>query len=464
MDDLCSLYGFCICPRGCGVSPESQAVDEGDDDDEDFTALPPSIPDPYDDSPAERSASMKDVEPKPEIEKSPELRQRPRRPRRPRQPRCFLMRLPLEIRDEIYREILVVGPPILVRAGWRRIYARKRPGIGTGIMRTNKRINNETVRILYGENRFLYRLRDPPDPRYVVNVEQLSLNDSKEDGLGSEPDDDAPESNDDAFDPGKGQGDVDGDDCAPRERNDRIDIAKFGSYFRRLIVEAERNRYSDDTQFAMAEAIKVFTAQRGILAKACSGGVKTNIKTFTIRVSPQYQLGDSNVVNFGEQDPQHTFTFIDFFNKDSLVLDAIKSLSCQYIKIDLLTSYLNGGTDPKISRLTIDMRHLRFSQFAARQKTSGGPDFWRQDLWRKDKQILQQRIVGAKRSTAALLNLEKHVFKACNNHVKDDVFQLYMEELENDYDGMMDWEQTEGDEYEDGNYEEVRLGFDDDSE
>ncbi|KAH7008146.1 hypothetical protein EDB80DRAFT_892608 [Ilyonectria destructans] len=445
---LTEMYGFCVCPE-CDTTPDMQLDGEGD------CAPIPSIPDPYDDDkdsvasiplgdapeprpvPAPRPARASRSVPAPQS--APAARRKRRR--------CSLMRIPLEIRDEIYRNILVVNPPILVRAGWKRIYARKRPGIEIDIMCTNQTIYHETVRILYGENRFLYRLRDPPNPGQVVNVEDLSLDDSRDADIVSEPDDGASDSDDDAFDPSDCQ-DADPEDSNQRELSDRIDITKFGGFFRRLIVEAERNRYSDKTQMAMAEAIKVFTVQPGFLAKACSGGVKTNIQTFTIRVTPQVR--------------PDTFTFIDFFKKDSPVLEAIKSLPCRCVKIDLLTTYLNGGQDPKIARLTIDMRHLRFSQFAARQKTGGQRDCWRQDLWRNDQSILMQRMQNAKRSAAALLQLENHVLGACNKYVQDDVIQRHLDELDDAYDEMMDWE-PEDDAQED-DYEEVRLGFDDDEQ
>ncbi|KAH8733411.1 hypothetical protein BGZ61DRAFT_474102 [Ilyonectria robusta] len=444
--ELSNIYGFCLCPE-YDNTPAMQV------DGEDEYAPIPSIPDPYDDDKdSVASIPLGDApEPRPVPAPRPARVSRsapaPRSslPLRQKRPRCSLMRMPLEIRDEIYRNILVVNPSILVRAGWKRIYARKRPGIEIDIMCTNQAIYHETVRILYGENTFLYRLRDPPNPGQVVNVEDLSLDDSRDADIVSEPDDGASDSDDDAFDPSDCQEDADPEDSNQRELSDRIDITKFGGFFRRLIVEAERNRYSDKTQMAMAEAIKVFTVQPGFLAKACSGGVKTNIQTFTIRVAPQIR--------------PDTFTFVDFFKKDSPVLEAIKSLPCQFVKIDLLTTYLNGGQDPKIARLTIDMRHLRFSQYAARQKSGGQRDCWRQDLWRNDRSILMQRSRNAKRSATALLQLENHVLSACNKYIVDEVIQRHMDELDEE---MMDRELE--DDVHEGDYEEVRLGFDDDEQ
>ncbi|KAK7427967.1 hypothetical protein QQZ08_005580 [Neonectria magnoliae] len=393
---------------------------DDDEDDEDFVAPPPGIPDAHDDTREARLPPEQDCEPSSPESSTPEPRTRRPRVRKPRRapdpPLPGFLRLPLEIRDKVYREILVVKFPILVRDGWRRIYARKRPGIDTAILRTSRQLYRETVRVLYGENTFLYRLRDAPSQCPVVNVEELSLNDAK--------DDDA-----EVLMHGFTDDDVAG-------RNDKIDIAKFGSYFRRLTVEAERNRYSEETQQAMAQAIQVFTTQPDGSTKACAGGVKMNIHTFTIRIHPQYQPG--------------TFTFLDFFHKTSPVMEAISSLSSQFVKIDVVTKYLNGGQEPGVSRLTIDTRYLNLSLYAARQRTGSGRGSWRADLWRNSKLMGWQREEGKKRSLEALEKLDNHILEACERHVVDDVIQMSWDGLgDEEYDVFMAAE---------GEYEELVLG------
>ncbi|KAH7152389.1 hypothetical protein B0J13DRAFT_548296 [Dactylonectria estremocensis] len=290
--------------------------------------------------------------------------------------------------------------------------------------------------------------------RHVFNVEELSLDD---DGFRLAADDSSSDTGNDEFDPGNDYDNADGDNC-PRGRDNRINIEKFRSYFRHLIVEAERNRYSGDTRAHMADAIKIFTAQPGRGGKTRAGAAKTSLQTFTIRIAPQYGLNLTGLVRAVDQN-SHQFTFVNFFSHESPVLDAIKSLSCQCIKVDLLTSYLNGGQHPSISRLTIDMRSLRFSQLAARQKTSGDGHGIRQDLWRNDRQILSQRVEGVKRITAALLNLEKHVLDACKRHIDNDIIQRCRDELDDDLESM-GWEPQDDDSFGDDTFEETRLGFD----
>ncbi|KAH6892117.1 hypothetical protein B0T10DRAFT_483057 [Thelonectria olida] len=360
------------------------------------------------------------------------------------------MDIPLEIREDIYRHILVVTAPILVRAGWKRIYARKRPGIETAILHVSKSIYNETTRILYGDNTFLYRLRDPTNR--VANLRELPERDSTPEQVTD--DDDEP--GDDEFVPDDGDYDAEDEDAqehssnrpsrskrrrtrraAPNknEKSDQIDIEKFGAYFRRLIVEAERNRFSETTQTAMAEAIKVFTAQPGTLAKACAGGVRTTINTFTIRVAPKYRHPDD-------------FTFVDFFRPASPVWRALKSLPCRFIRIDILTAFLNGGCDPRFCRLTIDMQGLRFSRLAARSREVPGQRIsLRKDFWQNDLLIGSQRAARANRCEDALEQLETHVAKACEKHLSQDVKEAAVGidfDDDSDYYDAMDWDAQVG--------------------
>lgn len=93
----------------------------------------------------------------------------------------------------------------------KRIHGRKRPGIEVDITVPHKTIYYKTVRILYGENRLLHCLRDLSTPRQVVNVEELSPDDSRDADIVSEADDGASDSDDDEFGPSDDQDDADDD-------------------------------------------------------------------------------------------------------------------------------------------------------------------------------------------------------------------------------------------------------------
>ena len=77
---------------------------------------------------------------------------------------AFLIKWPLEIRRLVYHELVVVGsirhPDELVEAKMTDLVvsnATSRLGIDANILRTCRRIYNETLPMLYGENNFIFR-------------------------------------------------------------------------------------------------------------------------------------------------------------------------------------------------------------------------------------------------------------------------------------------------------------------
>ncbi|KAI0490813.1 hypothetical protein F4859DRAFT_520465 [Xylaria cf. heliscus] len=69
--------------------------------------------------------------------------------------------VPAEIRDEILRYILLWPHEIIVFSGWSRVYPRSRPRLNLSILYTCQVLREQGLRILFGENKFLYDLRDP---------------------------------------------------------------------------------------------------------------------------------------------------------------------------------------------------------------------------------------------------------------------------------------------------------------
>ncbi|KAI1799377.1 hypothetical protein F4811DRAFT_544149 [Daldinia bambusicola] len=74
-----------------------------------------------------------------------------------------LGRLPAEVRDEILRYKLISPNDIPVFKGWTRVFQRIGPKLDLAILYTCRILCMEGLRILYGENTFLYDIRDPPD-------------------------------------------------------------------------------------------------------------------------------------------------------------------------------------------------------------------------------------------------------------------------------------------------------------
>lgn len=303
------------------------------------------------------------------------------------------LRLPAEIREEVYRYLLVSPKPVMVRAGWMRMYEREKPGLSTEILRVNQQINTEAVRILYSENAFLYRLRDPRNTGSgVADIQGLAEDDDR-----SEVDTDYENSQDFDY------------EVAPAGRRSSrkkavpkmdINIAKFGLLFRRLTIQAEYNRYDHNVMQSMAQAISVFTAQPGNGTKAYKDSAKdgkpraTNIHTFTVRVAPM-STSDS-------------FTFVDFFKSDSPVNEALKRLSCQFIHIELLAQHLDPTTRHTGLRMVIDMRYRRIHRRAGRGNTPG-----QKDIWHNDPCIMSTRRIRIRESFKSLMTLERKVFDWC---------------------------------------------------
>ncbi|KAI0457911.1 hypothetical protein F5B21DRAFT_500932 [Xylaria acuta] len=70
-------------------------------------------------------------------------------------------KLPAEIRDEILRYLLLWPHDIIVFDGWSRVFPRSRPRLNLSILYTCQVLREQGLRILFGENKFVYDLRDP---------------------------------------------------------------------------------------------------------------------------------------------------------------------------------------------------------------------------------------------------------------------------------------------------------------
>ena len=351
-------------------------------------AAPPRVPDGDDDEPDPvpcRKACRREVQPPP----SPR-RPRPRRSRRdaaqdaqqaqaeepkpeaapevapevaPESPvtetvdRQTIATLPSEIRLKILRGVLVADKPFNVYSGWKKTYKRGKPEVHVSILRANSTLYSDGLRVLYGENTFLYLLRDAP---------QASLHDV--DGLARDDDPEMPDDSSDwaADDDGEY---VDGATnlAARRRRNRRggaardpdeklINFEKFMPYFRHIVVEAEHNRFFRDTQEHMASVLSVFAAPHDVDDRA------PNLHTVTVKVTPRLANGD--------------FTFVDFFAPDSPIIGSLKAVDFQFMQIEVMTAYLASeqGT-AGAARRRLDMRWRR----VVGRVEAKPPDFWESD-------------------------------------------------------------------------------------
>ncbi|RTE74357.1 hypothetical protein BHE90_011210 [Fusarium euwallaceae] len=310
--------------------------------------------------------------PKPQPRSQPRSQGRSIPKLNPKFKKASLMGMPTEVREGIYRHILVSHKPIPVYDGWKRVYERERPGLDTRILRVNRRIYQEATGVLYRENTFLYRLRDAPGPSHqMVGAQQLAAVDDYHPGRASR--------------------------TRKHERR-TINIDKFGEDFRYLTIQADHNRHSAQTQEFMLEAMKTF-------AKFPS---KMNVHTLQIVISPQLENGN--------------FTFVNFFQQGSALVAALKGIACERVVIKVWNKFLNKGEGAVRSEISLPLQYLRFAKHRKLQqlsRQSGGKE--QLDLFGGDRRMQDFRMAGIRWCNRQLAELEFKVLQACRKHVQEPV-------------------------------------------
>ncbi|KFA78493.1 hypothetical protein S40288_01446 [Stachybotrys chartarum IBT 40288] len=317
---------------------------------------------------------------------SPPKETTPPPPPPPRQKAC-LASLPQEIRENIYRELLVKDTPILVHANWTMVYQRKKAGLSIDILAVCKTFKREAIPILYGENTFHYKIRDPH--AVLVDVDDLISGGIEVPQVATDSEYEDEESNAD-------------EEAAPRTGGRRraktvvkpdIDINKYFHLFRHIIVEAEGNRTSEADLRRMSSAVSRFKPSKSHRNLKKRMG---NIHTVVIRVYPTPTESSS-------------WTFENFFAPSSPLLDALRQVECQFLNVELMWEPPSSNKRGKVvvgahRTLTADMRALRLQ----RRALSGLPDVWSEDLAK-----LQHRLRQARKCCAAIANLRGSFLAAC---------------------------------------------------
>lgn len=390
------------------TTPEEESFDE------DETAPPPSIPNAYQrDLGSRRGRALavltRNVNPTPAryqnrtqrgrrgvLRNSPAPEPRPRLPIRtkvksPR--RLSFMGLPAEVREQIYRGLLVSSKPIPVYSSWRRVYQREKPGLDISILMVSKKVFVEARGVMYGENIFLYLLRDAPTQYHeVANIQDLV--------------------NDDIYVPEPGMRDQeniankDTDPLAlPIHEPGTIDTAKYAQYFRFITVKADFSRSTPSTKEFMVDAIKMFAKTP----------YNANIHTLKIIISPSFKHGK--------------FTFVDFFEPASELMVALKSLPCEIIHVQILNKLLNNGAWPSSTDLILRAHQLRFYRQLALQELEDkrkdeGDDRdvkgQSSDLFRTDAKMKNFRFNKLCWIHQKMAQLSKFILQACEKCAQDD--------------------------------------------
>ena len=348
--------------------------------------------------------------------------------------------LPREILREILRELLISDEQVYVYERWSKVYRavrhRRKFGIEPAILRVSTATYFEGIRVLYGENVFVYSLRDATGhtARPPADVEKMALDD--EDDEDDDDDDGSSEYQaDDQEDAVMDQDEM----VRSRRRGVRKDwdgdihIAKYFSLFRSVIIEAEHNRYGSETAQSMADAIRFWknhpspvsstqallpieeaehvqkkarqplpmttngktrsqSKQAGIVTQPAEAQ-KSNIHNLALRIYPSKKFTEAGAVSF---------TFVSFFAASSPVVASLQEMLPRFMSLDIDWRHLDAHSLP--TSLKVDMRPLNIQRSV---KLTG------RDIWRNDRMMLQARRDGASRAEDALTKLADKLQQHC---------------------------------------------------
>lgn len=231
---------------------------------------------------------------------------------------CFLFRLPLEVRRQVWRHLLLAARPIQVMNGWSQMYRWQQLDLHPAVLAASRAVFGEAVRVLYAENDFRYLVRDR------AGLPGRKVDHSR----------------------GRGHG---GRSCRryrtlPGDQSNpcTIDVAKYGRYFRRLELRVERNRMTAEYDGVLARAL-------GILI-----GVGVELHRLTVDVSPRPQLYDF----FDDDDDtgdEASASMSDWFHPEGEVSAALKALDTSFIHIHVFHGVWNKSA-PWGLRCIVDKR------------------------------------------------------------------------------------------------------------
>ncbi|KAK3325855.1 hypothetical protein B0H66DRAFT_599992 [Apodospora peruviana] len=256
-------------------------------------------------------------------------------------PPCyFFEKLPIEIRDKIYRHLLVSPKPFYVKRLWteparstaRRTRTRRRApapeklfqediltSIDTRILRVCKLARDEGTRILYSENRFHYLLRDG--------------------GVGEQPQMLADRVN--STSRGQNRSGSGGRQNARAQRptqqtagTNAIDFHKYCHLFRHMAIELEPNRTGKEYEMLMVRALEALAATESHRRISLSGQTEPNnnkhkifLNTLTITITPVSPRG----ARPGSGDPN----VAKFFSEGRPALDALLRINVRSLRVNV---------------------------------------------------------------------------------------------------------------------------------
>ena len=195
-----------------------------------------------------------------------------------------LGRLPTEVRDVIFRHMLLSPKEISLLRGWSLVFPRDCPKLELALIRTCEVFRRQGLRILYGENRFVYRNRDPNE-RHDATPWVLEK----------------------VF------------------KHSHFPIDRYGHLIRYIRINVEHNRMGRDHRDNFARSLAKFGPKSNILCAA-------NLHTVTIEVPVMtlQDIADRNGAIDAVANPSDV-PIRRFFNKSAI--EALEQLNTKFIHI-----------------------------------------------------------------------------------------------------------------------------------
>jgi hypothetical protein len=247
-------------------------------------------------------------------------------------------KLSAEVRDDIFRFLLVSHRNIRVLREWSLIYPRHRPGLYPSLLRVCQVFYRQGIRILYGENTFLYLNRDPWNARADTGTVLKKI-----------------------------------------YENCNIPIDKHGHLIRNITVVAEANRtHLVHNRDNLSEALQKFIPGGDLIAPA-------QLRMVTLKI-PAMNRRELNMEMLNATDDEDV-PYADYLRVDTSLFRALDLLDCQFIRI---VAYDRSGSQYET---TID-RRPHFTQLDA--------NAGHKDIWARDVIMLKARKEHAQSSRARL--------------------------------------------------------------
>lgn len=272
------------------------------------------------------------------------------------------------------------------------------------ILQACRKIFQEAAVVLYGENRFLYLLRDGTNE--VCDIMAVARND----------------------DPFPASDVEEPSEAGPTTRNRRgrrngavstlsnydINLDRYIKYMRHLSIEAEHNRFTGEAERLAVNAIKVFTDRYTWCPLA--PGLSTRIEALEIRVVPTW---DHNLDSPLEE-WIGGFTFLDWFSGDSDLVKAVRAVSCDKLTVRLLSPPAAGarGRSRRLRGAATEEQgpcftyHLDMYDLQATRLVS---EYGIPDPWAADAAMQQGREVRVKEMDNEFAELRSVLKKACKD-------------------------------------------------